>query len=86
MICRIAVAGFALAYAAALALLAVGTWGLLGAERDPLSGVYLLLLGLPWSHLADRVSVGFGQVMAFVAPAVNLGLLVALCAWRRAGR
>lgn len=49
MLCRIATALFALAYAAALAVLAIGTFGLFGQERDPLSGAYVILLGLPWT-------------------------------------
>ncbi len=78
-ICRIALAAFALLYLAALGLLIIGTYGLFGAERDPLSGVYLVPLGLPW----NRFLGGLGDPLRFwaaaAAPLINLALLWALC-------
>jgi hypothetical protein len=40
-------------YAAALILLLVGAFGLFGNEPDPLSGPFLLPLGVPWILLVD---------------------------------
>ena len=56
--CRLFKWAFAVAYLAALFLLAVGTWGWFGAERDPLSGVFLILLGLPWNLFIDSLAKG----------------------------
>ena len=63
----------------ALALLLIGTFGLFGQERDPLSGVFLILLGLPWVSLLDGVSDGPKPWLAVLAPALNLFILMALC-------
>lgn len=71
---------FVVLYVLALALLLIGTFGWFGQERDPLSGVFLLPLGLPWNLLADRLGAGGAAVMA-LAPLVNAAILFWL--WRR---
>ncbi len=66
-------------YLGALALLLIGTFGLFGQEQDPLSGVFLLPLGLPWVLLADGVADALKPWVAILAPAVNLAILFAVC-------
>jgi hypothetical protein len=66
-------------YLVALALLLIGTFGLFGQERDPLSGVFLIPLGLPWVFLLDGVSDALKPWLAALAPALNLFILMALC-------
>ena len=61
-------------YAIALLLLAIGTFGWFGQEQDPLSGVFLLPLGLPWNLLGDKIGLG-GPTTAILAPAVNAAIL-----------
>ena len=78
-ICRFLVIAFAVAYALALGLLAIGTIGLFGQERDPLSGFFLIPLGLPWVFLLDPVPDALKPWTAMAAPALNLALLWALC-------
>lgn len=68
-------------YAIAAALLAIGTFGLFGQQSDPLSGVFLLPLGLPWNVLGDRLGLGGVAVMT-LAPAINAAILYWL-AFRR---
>ena len=68
---RIVCAIFAVLYVIALGLLIIGTNGLFGQERDPLSGVFLIPLGLPWIWLADRLDM-VGPAVAILAPLVNL--------------
>lgn len=67
-------------YAVALALLAIGTFGWFAQERDPLSGIFLLPLGLPWILIGDRVGLGAAW-LAIVAPAINAAILFWI--WRR---
>ena len=67
-------------YALALVLLAIGTFGWFGKERDPLSGVFLMPLGLPWNLLGDRLGLD-GPLLAILAPAINAGILYWL--WKR---
>ena len=71
---------FVALYALAVLLLLVGTFGWFGQERDPLSGVFLLPLGLPWNLLADRLGAS-GYWTALLAPAVKAALLFWL--WKR---
>jgi hypothetical protein len=85
--CRYVVWLFAILYAGALALLAVGTFGLFGSERDPLAGVFLIPLGMPWNGLIDLAPEALWPWLAMAAPAVNLAILWGACRWfrRRAG-
>ena len=71
---------FAALYALALLLFLIGTFGWFGQEADPLSGVFLIPLGLPWNLLADRLGVP-GTLAGVLGPAVNAGLLFWL--WKR---
>ena len=78
-LCRIGLCGFALLYVLAIAALMVGVFGLFGADRDPLSAVFLVPLGLPWNLLADAFPEPAWPWLAAAAPAVNLFLLWLLC-------
>ena len=66
-------------YLVALALLLIGTFGLFGQERDPLSGIFLLPLGLPWNQFLDLASEPARPWLAALAPLLNIGILAALC-------
>lgn len=66
-------------YLVALALLLIGTFGLFGQERDPLSGVFLLPLGAPWVYWLDGVSDSLKPWLLILAPALNLAILFAIC-------
>lgn len=70
---------FAALYAIALAILIVGTFGLFGQNSDPLSGIFLIPLGFPWSMLADFAPESAKAWLTALAPLVNLGLIHFLC-------
>ncbi|SHG76462.1 hypothetical protein [Marivita hallyeonensis] len=72
------------AYLAALILLLIGTFGLFGQDRDPLAGVFLMPLGLPWVLWMDDLPEPLLPWAAALAPVINLALIAALC--RRFGR
>lgn len=72
---------FTALYVIALALLAIGTFGWFGQEKDPLSGVFLVPLGLPWNLLLDRVFGTDGPFVAILSPAINAAILYWL--WKR---
>jgi hypothetical protein len=84
--CRIVVYAFLLLYLFALGLLAVGTFGLFGAERDPLAGVFLIPLGLPWNRLIDAFPAASHPWLAAGAPLLNFLILWSVCRALRAGR
>jgi hypothetical protein len=70
---------FVLLYVAALLLLAIGTFGWFGAERDPLAAVYLVPLGLPWTLLVGNAPEPLVPWLAIASPGLNLVLIVAMC-------
>ena len=78
-ICNWIIILFGLLYLAALALLLIGIFGLFGQERDPLSGIFFLPLGLPWNHFLDLASESARSWLAALAPLLNIGILAALC-------
>ena len=79
MLCKWTIRIVGACYLVALALLLIGTFGLFGQERDPLSGIFLIPLGLPWVFLLDGVSDGLKPWLVALAPALNLFILMALC-------
>lgn len=66
---------FALCYGAALLLLLVGTFGWFGQPRDPLSGVFLIPLGMPWVLLTGGLPDAVRPWAAAASPLLNLALL-----------
>lgn len=66
-------------YVAALALFVIGTFGLIGQEQDPLAGVFLIPLGLPWNLWLDGLPDAVRLWLAVLAPALNVFLLAAMC-------
>lgn len=83
-ICRVVARIFAFLYAAALALLLIGTFGLFGNERDPLSGLFLLPLGMPWTFLVDLAPEPAWPWLTALTPAVNLVVIWSLCRYLKA--
>lgn len=61
------------------ALFAIGTFGLFGQEVDPLSGIFLLPLGLPWNRFLDGFDEALRPWLAAAAPLVNLIVLKIIC-------
>lgn len=70
-----------LAYLAALAVFAIGTFGLFGQERDPLSAVFLVPLGLPWNLFLEGVPEPAKPWLAALVPMVNIAILGSLSVW-----
>lgn len=78
-ICWFVIGTLGALYLAALALLLIGTFGLFGQERDPLAGVFLLPLGLPWSLWTGGLSDNLRPLAATISPLLNIAILVASC-------
>ena len=77
---KYAFALFCFIYLLALIMFLVGTYGWLGQDRDPLSGIYLLPLGLPWNIIGEKI--GFVSVwLGVLTPLLNGAILLWL--WRR---
>lgn len=73
-------------YLVALALLLIGTFGLFGQERDPLAGVFLVPLGLPWSLGTGGLPEPLLPWMAALSPLLNIAVLTLLCRYFHEGR
>lgn len=83
-LCRVLAGGFALLWLLALGILAIGTFGWFGQERDPLSAVYLVMLGLPWNRFVDFAGP-LAQVLVVLTPGVNLLIIYFICRFVRGG-
>jgi drug/metabolite transporter superfamily protein YnfA len=70
-------------YTVALLLFLVGTFGLFGSTKDPLAGVFLVLLGLPWSKLVDLFPEPLWPWLGAASPLVTVALLYALQRYAR---
>ncbi len=77
--CKWTVLTYLVLWVLAVILLIIGTFGVFGQERDPLSGVFLLPLGLPWALWTDGLPETLRPVAAGLAPLVNIGILKLLC-------
>lgn len=78
-LCRAAILLLAILYLVALAVLLIGAFGATGQAPDGLAGIYVILLGLPWSLLIGPLAEGARPWAAVILPLVNLGLLIFLC-------
>ncbi len=89
-ICPILVWTYAVACVLSLLLVPASLYGWFGLERDPLSGVFAALLGMPWVLLLSLVVDPEGPVTGFLFIAVcltlNLLILRAICRYFRASR
>jgi hypothetical protein len=65
-------------YVLALVVFIVGNFGLFGFDKDPLSAVYLLVLGWPWLVLTEDLPERLLMVSALIAPLINIVILQSL--------
>jgi len=77
--CKIIFYAFCLLYAVAILLWLVGTFGWLGAEKDPLSGIFLIILGQPWTRWVNILPETLWPIGGAIAPAINGAILYAIC-------
>lgn len=77
--CQWAIRIVGVLYLFALALLLIGTFGLFGQEQDPLSGIFLIPLGLPWVIWLDGLPDAVLPWLAALAPLLNLAILMVIC-------
>jgi hypothetical protein len=87
--CLAFVALYAILCVVALLLIPLGAMGLLGSEPDPLSGIFAVLLAMPWtlalSGLMSDTSVLWNLVLAAAGMLLN-GLIVGFLCSRLARR
>ncbi len=79
MLCKAAIWVFMLLWAGATFIFMTGTFGWFEQPRDPLSGLFLLPLGLPWVLAIEFAPETARPLLAVLAPSVNLVILVGLC-------
>jgi hypothetical protein len=77
--CRTILAALLIAYALALGVFLVGTFGLFGNEPDPLAGLFLVPLGWPWNQAVDLAPEPSWPWLAAAAPLANLACLALVC-------
>lgn len=79
VLCRWILGVLAGLYALALFVGLVGTYGWFGQDKDPLSWIFVIVLGQPWVALVVDVSEPLRPWLAALMPLINLALLAALC-------
>lgn len=87
-LCKWLLVLLAVAYALALAIGLIGTFGWLGQERDPLSWVFVIFLGQPWVVWIGDLPDPVRPWLAALCPLLNIFFLAALCSllsalWRK---
>lgn len=70
-------------YLIAISLFLVGEFGLFGSEVDPLAGVFMIPLDVPWIFMTDLLPTGFAPWLGFGAPLINIVIIQILCTKRR---
>jgi hypothetical protein len=78
-VCRWTLGLLAVAYVLALGIGLTGTFGWFGQEQDPLSWVFVVLLGQPWVAWIGNLPDSVRPWLAALCPLLNLMLLAALC-------
>ncbi len=78
-VCKWVVLIYLALWGLAVIFLIIGTFGLFGQEKDPLSGIFLVPLGLPWVLWTDGLSETLRPFAAFLAPLINIIILTVLC-------
>jgi hypothetical protein len=78
-LCKWIILLFAGLYLLALVIFVVGVFGLFGQDKDPLSAVYLVPLGLPWVLFFDGMPEMSLPWLGALAPLLNIVTLAALC-------
>ena len=82
-LCRITVRAFGLLYLAVLALQGISALGWFGFAPKPLAGVFLVVIGLPWTLAAAWFPDSVQPLVAALAPLATLVLLWTYCHWPR---
>lgn len=82
-LCRMIVRGFALLYLAVLAYTGISALGWFDFAPRPLAGVFLVVIGLPWTLAAVWFPDPLQPLVAALAPLVTLILLWTWCHWPR---
>ncbi len=66
-------------YLLALALFGISYFELFGQQGDPLSAVFLVLLGTPWTQMIQLGTDPQKLALVILAPVVNLAILWVAC-------
>jgi hypothetical protein len=85
-LCRAVIGLYVLAGIAAIAIVPLNAAGLAG-EPDPLSGVFAVILAMPWMHIFTNIvgdaggNAAAGFIMAGAGMGLNAAILWGLCSW-----
>ena len=78
--CKAILIGFCALYVLAIAIWALGTFGWFGVEKDPLSGVFLIILGQPWVRWIDALPEVMWPAGGILTPLINVAIISSICA------
>jgi hypothetical protein len=78
-LCTLFFLAFCALYLFAILIWVIGTFGWFGTDKDPLSGAFLIILGLPWARWVDRLPESLWPLGGILAPAINASVIYAVC-------
>ena len=90
-VCKLVTGIYVMLCIGALAVIPLNAAGMFG-EPDPLSGVFAVILAMPWLHILSNLAGDTGGNMAagFALAGVGMGLNAAIlwygCQWLRTGK
>ena len=79
MICKAVFSIFLVLYIIAFMLWLMGTYGWFGTAKDPLSGVFLVILGQPWTRWVNLLPAAWWPVAAALMPGINAAIIYLVC-------
>lgn len=79
--CRIVVGVYAVLCLGSLALVPLSGAGAFGLARDPLSGVFAIVLGLPWTMLSGMLVDDFGTWTGLLVVAAGMAINGFVMTW-----
>lgn len=78
-VCTFSLVAFCTLYLLAIVIWAIGTFGWFGADKDPVAGAFLIILGLPWARWVDRLPESLWPIGGILAPAINASIISVIC-------
>jgi hypothetical protein len=85
-VCKVITGIYVMLCLGALAVIPLNAAGMFG-EPDPLSGVFAVILAMPWMHIFTNIvgdaggNAAAGFIMAGAGMGLNAAILWGLCSW-----
>lgn len=79
IVCRVFFWLFIASYLFAIFVYLTGVFGWFNTESDPLSGIFLIILGQPWITLSALLPESLLLFTGIIAPVLNAAIIFVIC-------